>query len=313
MFIMTFLVILGEQLSLKILEESMIKIEHKMKKVFLFLSLVFIIASCKGNGLSKDENNPEPQKPEAKDIVITSVTLGNKSCSENSTTSIEEKNAELVITFAEKYEELKVTVNEKDATISEKTARYQVKDLSTIDTDIKIVAKAKNKNDKNYSFKARLMSQKDIVITSVTLENKSCSENSTVSVEEKSAELVITFAEKYEELKVTVNEKDATISEKTAKYQLKDLSTTDTDIKIVAKAKNKDDKSYSFKVRLMSQVEILELKFVGDGLNPSGTGLFDKKTITYSSTKPPLLSDIKEDGSTNVGTTTSFEVLKEKH
>ena len=151
---------------------------------------------------------------------------------------------------------------------------------------------------------------KDIVIESVTLEKKACKEGSTVMVEEKNANLSVVFKEKYEDLKVIVNGEEATISEKEATLQLNNLTTIESEIKIIAKAKNKNDRTYSFKAQLMSQVEIAELKFIGDALNPSGTGLLDKKTVTYSSdpTKPPFLSSINKDGSTKIGSTKSFEL-----
>jgi len=197
----------------------MTKIIHRMKKVSLFLTLIFTLASCKGNGMTKDSN---PDKPAPKP--------------------------------------------QPDAN--------------------------------------------NILIESVTLDNKKCNEGSTVLVEKKDVTLKIIFKEKYEKLKVIVNEKEATMSEKEATCQIRDLTKMDTEIKILAKAKNKDDRSYSFKARLMEEVEIGELKFIGENLNPAGQTMFDKKVIAYSSdpTKPPLLSDIKADGSTKIGSTKSFEL-----
>lgn len=79
---------------------------------------------------------------------------------------------------------------------------------------------------------------------------------------------------------------------------------------IVASCKGIQDPPAPNKVQPTSQVEITELKFIGDNLNPLGTGIFDTRTITYSAdtTKPPLLSEIKEDGSTKIGSTKSFEL-----
>lgn len=150
----------------------------------------------------------------------------------------------------------------------------------------------------------------EILIESVTLEKKICKEGATVVVEEKNVNLSIVFKEKYENLKVTVNGEEASILEKEATFQVKNLTTVESEVKIIAKVKNKNDRTYSFKAQLMSQVEIAELRFIGDALNSSGTGLLDKKTVTYSSdpTKPPFLSSINKDGSTKIGKTKSFEL-----
>ena len=221
-----------------------------MKKYtrFGFVILLLAFLSCNNNVQSGDTS----QKKEK--ISITSVTLEGKNCEKDGTVGVSAETAELVVNFADTYENLSVKVGNDEATVTGKKATYQLQGLSETEKTIKIVAKAKDKDDAIFTFKAKKQAStppidKTLSITSVTLEGKNCEKDSIVEVSSETAELVVNFAMSYTDLSVKVDEFGATVEGNKATYQLQGLSETEKTIKIVAKAKDKDDAIFTFKAK----------------------------------------------------------------
>ena len=221
-----------------------------MKKYtrFGFVILLLAFLSCNNNVQSGDTS----QKKEK--ISITSVTLEGKNCEKDGTVGVSAETAELVVNFAMSYTDLSVKVDEFDAKVEGNKASYQLQGLSETEKTIKIVAKAKDKDDAIFTFKAKKQAStppidKTLSITSVTLEGKNCEKDGTVGVSAETAELVVNFAMSYTDLSVKVDEFDAKVEGNKASYQLQGLSETEKTIKIVAKAKDRDDATFTFKAK----------------------------------------------------------------
>ena len=220
-----------------------------MKKYtrFGFMILLLAFLSCNNNVQSGDTSQKEK-------ISITSVTLEGKNCEKDSIVEVPSETAKLVVNFAMSYTDLSVKVDKFDATVEGNKATYQLQGLSETEKTIKIVAKAKDKDDAIFTFKAKKQAStppidKTLSITSVTLEGKDCQKDGTVEVSAEIAELVVNFAMSYTDLSVKVDKFDATVEGNKATYQLQGLSETEKTIKIVAKAKDKDDAIFTFKAK----------------------------------------------------------------
>ena len=153
-----------------------------MKKYtrFGFVILLLAFLSCNNNVQSGDTSQKEK-------ISITSVTLEGKNCEKDSIVEVSSETAELVVNFADTYENLSVKVGNDEATVTGKKATYQLQGLSETEKTIKIVAKAKDKDDAIFTFKAKKQAStppidKTLSITSVTLEGKNCEKDSIVEV-----------------------------------------------------------------------------------------------------------------------------------
>ena len=122
-----------------------------MKKYtrFGFVILLLAFLSCNNNVQSGDTS----QKKEK--ISNTSVTLEGKNCEKDGTVGVSAETAELVVNFADTYENLSVKVGNDEATVTGKKATYQLQGLSETEKTIKIVAKAKDKDDAIFTFKAK--------------------------------------------------------------------------------------------------------------------------------------------------------------
>ena len=221
-----------------------------MKKCIRFGFIILLLAflSCNNNV----QNGNTPQKKEK--ISITSVTLEGKNCEKDGTVEVSAETAELVVNFADAYENLTVKVGNADATITGKNATYQLTELNETEKTIKIVAKAKDKDDATFTFKAKKEAStppvdRNIVIVSVVVDNIPCKENETIEVKENEAALLITFYGDYEDLSVKVDSEDATVSGLQVMHTIKNIAETERKVNIVITAKDKDEKTFTFNVK----------------------------------------------------------------
>ena len=146
---------------------------------------------------------------------------------------------------------------------------------------------------------------KDIVISSVKVATQECVENAEITVDGDEAEVEVEFAESYSGLTVKIGGKNASPTGKIAKAKITGIIEVASEFKIEAKATGKNDKIFKFKVKKgisLPMATIKELTFEGEEINPTASYDYrNKKTYSSDSTKPPLLSDIANDGSTKVG------------
>ena len=222
-----------------------------MKKYIKFGFLVLLLAFISCRSTTQGGNTQEVKGK----ISIKSVTLDGKICEKDKTVEVKKENAELVVTFADAYKNLSVKVGTDEATVTGNKATCPLKGLTEAEKEIKIVAKAKDKDDATFTFKAKKETSvtppvdKTLSIKSVTLDGKICEKDKTVEVKKENAELVVTFADAYKNLSVKVGTDEATVTGNKATCPLKGLTEAEKEIKIVAKAKDKDDATFTFKAK----------------------------------------------------------------
>jgi hypothetical protein len=227
-----------------------------MKKYIKFGFLVLLLAFISCRSTTQGGNTQEVKGK----ISIKSVTLDGKICEKDKTVEVKKENAELVVTFADAYKNLSVKVGNDEATVTGNKATCPLKGLTEAEKEIKIVAKAKDKDDATFTFKAKKETSvtppvdKTLSIKSVTLDGKICEKDKTVEVKKENAELVVTFADAYENLSVKVGDDEATVTGNKATCPLKGLTEAEKEIKIVAKAKDKDDATFTFKAKKEASV-----------------------------------------------------------
>lgn len=91
--------------------------------------------------------------------------------------------------------------------------------------------------------------KKDIVIKEVKLDTFTCTKGGEIKIDGTEATLKIEFNEIYEELKVTVNNEEATVKGKVAIKKITGITETGKAIIIVASAKNCNNASFNFTVK----------------------------------------------------------------
>ena len=222
-----------------------------MKKYIKFGFLVLLLAFISCRSTTQGGNTQEVKGK----ISIKSVTLDGKICEKDKTVEVKKENVELVVTFADAYKNLSVKVGNGEATVTGNKAAYPLKGLTEAEKEIKIVAKAKDKDDATFTFKAKKEASvtppvdKNIIIRQVILDNIPCKENETIEVKGNEAALLITFFGNYENLTVKVDSEDATVSGLQAMYTVKNITETERKVNIVVTAKDKDEKTFSFNVK----------------------------------------------------------------
>ena len=162
-----------------------------------------------------------------------------------------------------------------------------------------------NHNSNNNETPKPDTTEKNIIISKVKVAGKDCQENAEIEVDSVEADVEVTFAEAYAGLTVKIGGQDATLdtTKRIAKGKVTGLTATFKDVKIEAKATGKTDKTFNFKVKKGIPIaNINELVFEGKEINPSGSEAEkDQKVYSNDSNHPPLLTDIKSDGTTKVG------------
>ena len=222
-----------------------------MKKYIKFGFLVLLLAFISCRSTTQGGNTQEVKGK----ISIKSVTLDGKICEKDKTVEVKKENAELVVTFADAYKNLSVKVGNDEATVTGNKATCPLKGLTEAEKEIKIVAKAKDKDDATFTFKAKKEAtvtppvDKNIIIRQVILDNIPCKENETIEVKGNEAALLITFFGNYENLTVKVDSEDATVSGLQAMHTVKNITETERKVNIVVTAKDKDEKTFSFNVK----------------------------------------------------------------
>ena len=222
-----------------------------MKKYIKFGFLVLLLAFISCRSTTQGGNTQEVKG----EISIKSVTLDGKICEKDKTVEVKKENAELVVTFADAYENLSVKVGNDEATVTGNKATCPLKGLTETEKEIKIIAKAKDKDDATFTFKAKKEASvtppvdKNIIIRQVILDNIPCKENETIEVKGNEAALLITFFGNYENLTVKVDSEDATVSGLQAMHTVKNITETERKVNIVVTAKDKDEKTFSFNVK----------------------------------------------------------------
>ena len=122
-----------------------------MKKILssILLTSIFLcfLSSC-----NNAETPKKPDETKKKDIVIKEVKLDTFTCTKGGEVKIDGTEATLKIEFNEIYEELKVTVNNEEATVKGKVAIKKITGITEAGKAIIIVASSKNCNNANFNF-----------------------------------------------------------------------------------------------------------------------------------------------------------------
>lgn len=245
-------------------------------------------------------------------ISIVKVSAGIYNCKENGVTEIDTNETALTVEFAENYAGLSVIVQGEAAAVAGKTAASKkISNITEEGTEVKIEAKAQGKKDKTFKFILKRKKSLEIIIEDVKLKGKPCVENGHVYVEEEDAALTVRFAENYAGLSVKVNNAPAAVTGNTAAARVTGISEAGIGVTIEASADGKTAKTFKFTAKkntnTLPKAQISQLIFEAENINPeAGVGLTERKV--YSSHEKPFLKDIAEDGSTNVGTTSSPEL-----
>ena len=270
-----------------------------MKKFFSLFTVAFLVFAfgCQHGAKDSDATKGE--------IKISKVKVASQPCSENAEIEVDGTEALVIVEFAESYAGLNVKIGEKPATINGKEAKVTITGITETLTEIKILAKATGRVDKEFKFKVKSkhVEPQHIVISKVKVASQPCSENAEIEVDGTEALVIVEFAESYAGLNVKIGEKPATINGKEAKVTITGITETLTEIKILAKATGRVDKEFKFKVKKALPVaDINELVFEAKKINPTASYMYqDQKVYSNDPTHPPLLSDIASDGSTKVG------------
>ena len=232
------------------------------------------------------------------EMGVEKVTFDGNLVFKDSKIETNKTEGDVSITFEESYEDLKVKVNNEDASLSGKVATKKISNISEEGTDIKIEATAKGRKLFSYEFNVKKLNLNEIGIKSVTFEGTPCPENKTTNTEKQEGVVKVTFFEEYTGLQVQINNVSALVDHKEATHKI--FSIADTEVNINATATGKTPKEYKFRLhRELPVVSInsltIEAKEIGEPPN--------KDQKTYSESVAPLLTEIANDGSTKVGVT----------
>ncbi len=148
--------------------------------------------------------------------------------------------------------------------------------------------------------KNKIASEELAEVKTITLDGKSINAKE-IEVYKNQASLIVEFAKKYENLTLFVNSEKIDVKEKIITHTIKGINEEGIEVKIEIKQKDKELKTYNFKVRLFSlKKDIVSFIFEGENINASSALNRNKKEIS--------VEKISNDGSTNVGQTTFFKL-----
>lgn len=141
---------------------------------------------------------------------------------------------------------------------------------------------------------------KKVEIKSITFDGGSI-ESEVIEVYKPKADLVVEFAEKYEDVTLLINSKKIDVKDKIITHTVDGINYGGIDINIEIKQKDEVVKFYTFKVKLFSlEKDIVSFIFEGENINADSAINRNKKEIK--------VEKIADNGSTNVGKTTFFKL-----
>jgi len=141
---------------------------------------------------------------------------------------------------------------------------------------------------------------KKVEVKSITLDGRSV-EGEVIEAYKPKADLVVEFAEKYEDVTLLINSEKIDVKDKIITHTIDGINYDGIDISVEIKQKGKVVKNYNFKVKLFSlEKDIVSFIFEGENINASSAINRNKKEIK--------VEKIADNGSTNVGQTTFFKL-----